>query len=263
MKYFKYLLIIPLISILFCEDDAIVKIYFKDGSYKIGYIDRNYSDSHIKLVSIDGGWAIYQKKTIKDIQYEDINVKSASKDPNSVTMISFGSADINGLEGQSNAQSFKYAFYIKKTEKIYSGFSISGWDENGREEHNYSRNIKYLIGYSYLKFSNNSHKGFYYSLDGGVSYIVATSERHELFGISPFGILSITQEAGYNSSGLKSSRQPFGIGINITTGYSFGKVMISCSLAHSKSPANKDFGDFDITNSHTSYYSAINLSYLF
>ena len=257
MKYFKYLLIISLISILFCEDDVIVKIYFKDGSYKIGYIDRNYSDSHIKLVSIDGGWAIYQKKTIKDIQYEDINVKSVTKDPNNVTMISLGSADINGLEGQSSAQSFKYAFYTKKTEKIYNGFSILGWDESPMDY----RMINYLIGYSHLKFKNDSRKGFYYSIDAGVQYSVDVLEKNSsLFGMSPSGIFSITQEAGYYSSGLKSQRKPFGIGTNITTGYSFGKVMISCSLAHSKSP---DYKDFDITNSHTFYYSTINLSYLF
>ena len=64
MRYLKYLLIFSLISILFSKDETIAKVYFKDGSDKIGYIDENYSESQIKLVSLDGGWALYSKKSI-------------------------------------------------------------------------------------------------------------------------------------------------------------------------------------------------------
>ena len=130
MRYLKYLLIFSLISILFSKDETIAKVYFKDGSDKIGYIDENYSESQIKLVSLDGGWALYSKKSINNIEYSGFDVKSASKDPNSATMISLGSASWDLNNKTYSAQSFKYAFYTKKTENIFTGFSLSGWSRD-------------------------------------------------------------------------------------------------------------------------------------
>ena len=252
MRYLKYLLIVSLMSILFSEDEIIAKVYFKDGSYKIGYIDENYSESQIKLVTLDGDWTLYLKQTINDIEYGGFDVKSTlRKDSNTRTMISFGSADINGLEGQSSIQSFKYAFYTKKNEKTYNGFSISGWDDT-KNNHRY---IKYLLGYSHLKFKNDFHKGFYYSIDAGIQYsTVCESEETSLFGVSPCAILSIIED-------LIEEPEPsyFGIGTNITTGYSFQKIMISYSL--SLSLFQKSF-EYDGLNIMYPGYSSINISYL-
>ena len=246
-------------SILFSEDEIIAKVYFKDGSEKIGYIDEDYSESQIKLISIDGGWVLYSKNSINDIAYSGFDVKSSSKkDPNSATMISLGSADISEAEG--SALSFKYAFYTKKSNNIYNGFSLSGWNKDWSSGHT----IKYLIAFSHLKFLNESHKGFYYNIDGGISFIVNVSNFSSLFGISPSGILSITQEAWYGSSGIKATRTAFGIGTNISIGYSFKKIMISYSLAHYILP-DPNRNDFDINKGHrsTRYSPSLNLSYLF
>ena len=254
-------------SILFSKDEIIAKVNFKDGSYKIGYIDENYSESQIKLVSFDGDWALYSKKSIHNIEYSGFDVKSAlRKDSNTTTMISFGSARING-KGASGIHSFKYAFYTKKNKRVYNGFSISGFDLTKNHWYDPYREIKYLIGYSHLKYKNNSHKGFYYSIDTGIQYSVACygggSTKKSLFGISLAGILSATQEPSYYSSSIEAIRSPFGIGTNITLGYSFQKIMFSCSLSHSLSPESNDDLDIMDGRTNTSYYSSINLSYLF
>ena len=100
--------------------------------------------------------------------------------------------------------------------------------------------------------------------------MILTNNKNSLFGISLAGILSITQEPGYSSSGLEASRSPFGIGTNITTGYAFSKIMIAFSLGHSILPSYT-YGlsrpdDFEITDGDprvTLYYYSLNLSHLF
>ena len=164
--------------------------------------------------------------------------------------------------GPGGGQSFKYAYYQQKYPKKYVGFSISGVAQQFNVS---SRKIKYLMGYSYLKFKNETYKGFYHSVDAGMvlnTIIYDEGNLPNLFGISILGLLSIFNEPDqFHDLVIEDvSRERFGIGVNGSVGYAFTKIMLDFSWAHHLIPKKKFLGFFDAESEDL---FTMKLSYIF
>ena len=269
MNLVKYSLVVIFFSAIFSNNTA--KVILKDGSEIIGIVYENYSTTHVKINTYDGSWSTYSKNNIEKIEYGNFRIKKSTKDTwRKKDFITSDGAEYNKFVlslganiGPGSGQAFKYAFYQQKYPKKYVGFSISGIAQaqnpmqdpvgtiTGYEDRfsEGSRNITYLMGYSYLKYKNETYTGFYHSIDAGIvlnTIIYDEGSLPNLFGISILGILSIFNNPDEFDLVIEDVRRDrFGIGINGSVGYALKKIMLDFSFSHHLIPKKKFLGFSD------------------